>query len=49
VESELGALVEVENRCCAWARWDVVRADGAVVMRARSAGDGVAALHSMFR
>jgi hypothetical protein len=49
VEAELGALVEVENRCCAWARWDVVRADGAVVMRARSTREGVAALHSMFR
>ena len=49
VEAELETLVEVENRCCAWASWDVVREDGEVVMRARSAGDGVATLHSMFR
>lgn len=48
VEAELEALVAVENHCCAWASWDVVREDGEVVMRARSTGDGVAALHGMF-
>lgn len=48
VEAELEALVAVENHCCAWASWDVVREGGDVVMRARSTGDGVAALHGMF-
>jgi hypothetical protein len=48
VEAELDALVEVENRCCAWASWKVAREDGEVVMRARSTGEGVATLHAMF-
>jgi len=48
VEAELGALVEIENRCCAWATWDVAREDDAMVMQARSTGEGVATLHAMF-
>jgi hypothetical protein len=49
VEAALDALVEVENRCCSWASWEVAREDGEVVMQARSTGEGVATLHSMFR
>lgn len=48
VEDELRALVAVENGCCSWARWDVERDGEALVMVARSTGDGVAKLHSMF-
>jgi hypothetical protein len=48
VERELRALVEVENECCSWAEWSVAREDGVLVMFARSQGDGVATLHSMF-
>jgi hypothetical protein len=48
VEEELRALVAVENECCAWARWDVRREDGELVMHVRSTGTGIAALHTMF-
>jgi hypothetical protein len=48
VEEELRALVVVENSCCSWASWDVLREDGSLVMSARSSGDGIAALHGMF-
>jgi hypothetical protein len=48
VERELRALVEVENECCSWADWSVARDDGVLTMSARSQGDGVATLHSMF-
>jgi len=48
VERELRQLVAVENECCGWARWEV-RAKGAgLVMQARTTGDGVAVLQSMF-
>jgi hypothetical protein len=49
VEDELRALVAVENECCRWAAWDVSRENGVLVMHAGSTGDGVAALHGMFR
>lgn len=50
VEAELKALVAVENDCCAWATWTVERgADGTIVMAARSEGDGIATLHTMFK
>ena len=49
VESELRALVAVENDCCSWAAWTVDRDDGALVMAVRSKGDGIATLHGMFR
>ena len=49
VEQELRHLVRIEQECCRWAAWDVARADGALVMRVRSTGEGVAALHGMFR
>jgi hypothetical protein len=48
VERELRDLVAVEGDCCAWARWEVRRADGELVMRVSSAPDGAAALHAMF-
>jgi hypothetical protein len=48
VERELRDLVGVESRCCAWARWEVRRADGDLVMRAGSTPEGAAALHAMF-
>jgi hypothetical protein len=48
VEEELQALVAVENECCVWASWDVLREDGELVMQASSTGEGVASLHAMF-
>ena len=48
-EAELRALVAVEAGCCAWAAWTVEPTAGAVVLDVRSAGEGVATLHSMFR
>ena len=49
VERELRELASVESRCCAWARWEVDRANGELVLRVRSAPEGAAALHAMFR
>jgi len=48
-EEELRTLVAVENECCAWAAWTVDTDDETIVLDVRSAGDGVATLHSMFR
>ena len=49
VAAELEALVQVENDCCSWAAWTVERSeDGALVMAARSQGEGIATLHGMF-
>ena len=49
VVAELEALVQVENDCCSWAAWTVERdEDGALVMAARSQGEGIATLHGMF-
>ena len=48
-EDELRALVAVETGCCAWAAWTVEPAAGAVVLDVRSAGEGIATLHAMFR
>ena len=48
-EDELRALVAVETECCAWAAWTVEPAAGAVVLDVRSADEGVATLHAMFR
>jgi len=49
VEQELRALVAVENDCCSWASWSVERKEGALIMAARSKGEGVSTLHGMFR
>jgi hypothetical protein len=49
VETELQALIAVENDCCSWADWSIERDDGALVMAARSEGHGVATLHGMFK
>ncbi len=48
-EDELRALAAAETECCPWATWTVGRGGGAVVLDVRSAAEGVAALHSMFR
>ena len=48
-EEELRALVAVETRCCAWAAWTVEPTAGAVVLDVRSADEGIATLHTMFR
>ena len=48
-EGELRALAAVETRCCAWAAWTVEPAAEAVVLDVRSAGEGIATLHAMFR
>jgi hypothetical protein len=47
-EEELRQLVAVENECCRWASWTVDTYAGQIVLDARSAGGGVAALHSLF-
>ena len=48
VERQLRDLVSVESKCCAWARWEVRRAGGELVMRVTSTPEGAAALHAMF-
>lgn len=48
VERELRDLVAVESGCCAWARWELRRADGELVMRVTSTSEGAVALHAMF-
>jgi hypothetical protein len=48
-EDELRALVAIETGCCAWAAWTVEPTAGAVVLDVRSADEGVATLHTMFR
>ena len=48
-EDELRALVAVETGCCAWAAWTVEPTAGAVVLDVRSADEGVATVHAMFR
>jgi hypothetical protein len=47
-ERELRDLVRVESTCCAWARWEIRRAGGELVLRVSSAPEGAAALHAMF-
>lgn len=48
VEEELRTLVAVERNCCSWARWEIHRADGDLILKVSSAPDGAAALHAMF-
>jgi hypothetical protein len=48
VEEELRALVAVESSCCSWARWEVRRADGDLILKVSSTPEGAAALHTMF-
>jgi hypothetical protein len=48
VERELRDLASVESNCCAWARWEVRRAGGALVLRVSSTPEGAVALHAMF-
>jgi hypothetical protein len=48
-EEELRALVAVETGCCAWAAWTVEPTAGAVVLDVRSADEGIATVHTMFR
>jgi hypothetical protein len=48
-EDELRDLVAVETGCCAWATWTVEPTAGAVVLDVRSANEGIATLHTMFR
>ena len=48
-EDELRALVAVETRCCAWAAWTVEPTAWTVVLDVRSADEGVATVHAMFR
>jgi hypothetical protein len=48
VADELNALAAVENECCSWARWTVLRRGQTLFMEARSRREGIAALHGMF-
>ena len=48
-EAELRALVAAETGCCAWAAWTVEPTAGAVVLDIRTADEGIATLHTMFR
>ena len=47
-EEELRQLAAVENECCRWASWTVQTRGEHLVLDIRSAGEGIAALHSMF-
>jgi hypothetical protein len=47
-EAELRTLVAVETQCCPWATWTIQADTAQLVLDVRSAGDGIAALHSMF-
>ena len=47
-EEELRTLVAAETECCPWATWTVDTDAQQAVLDIRSAGAGVAALHSMF-
>lgn len=49
VERELRALATAESACCSWARWQVRRDGGELVLDVRSEPEGAAALHAMFR
>jgi hypothetical protein len=49
VEHELRLLVAVEGTCCSWARWEVHRDHGELVVDVSSTAEGGAvALHAMF-
>jgi len=47
VEEELRALAAAESSCCSWARWEVRRADGDVILTVSSTPEGAATLHTM--
>jgi len=46
-EDELRELAAAENQCCPWAEWAVETSAQQIVLNVRSAGDGIATLHSM--
>jgi hypothetical protein len=48
VEEELRGLAAVESSCCSWARWEVRRADGGLILTVSSTPEGAATLHTMF-
>jgi hypothetical protein len=48
-EEDLRRLVAVESECCAWADWTVNTSAGNLMLEVRSAGEGIATLHGMFR
>lgn len=48
-ERELRALAAAESDCCSWARWDVRRDGGELILDVRSTPQGAATLHAMFR
>ena len=48
-EEKLRELVGVENECCSWADWRVERDAEQIVLDVRSSGEGIAALHGMFK
>jgi hypothetical protein len=48
-ERELRALAAAESGCCPWARWQVRRGGGELILDVRSTPEGATALHEMFR
>ena len=48
IEEELRALAAVENKCCSWARWEVQRADGELILKVSTTPEGAVILHTMF-
>jgi len=48
VEEELRALVAEESNCCSWARWEIHRADGDLILTVSSTPEGAATLHGIF-
>ena len=49
VRQELRALAAVERDCCAWADWAVAAEPSQVVLTVSASGEGIGALHEMFR
>jgi hypothetical protein len=49
VERRLERLVELERRCCAFARWTIAHQSDEVVLRIDGEGDGAAAVQEPFR
>jgi len=49
VERRLDRLVELERRCCAFARWTIARRSDEVVLRIDGRREGATAVQELFR
>ena len=48
VERDLERLVELERDCCAFARWELSRADAGLVLDVTAEGEGAKAARELF-